>query len=236
MNYTRFTNEEKKQAFNTMHGSSYLLAIVKQINILYARKPSMVIKKPDVYAEVYNSTHYDERGKRQVISFYRYTEEEVYCDVICRADEKDCWTNGKKLVHDKFIKQLNASIYGKYDNTHIKELAISFFFAVYSLLLHEDEVNIIRATRGGLEFFVKNERNPDYIVAAKFTPYENLDPSAFRSIYLKINKNLQEIVALSAKEKHTAEDTKELERLTEGLCGNDDVITFLKALGRKGEL
>lgn len=236
MNYTRFTNEEKKQAFNTMHGSSYLLMIVKQINILYARKPSMVIKKPDVYAEVYNSTHYDERGERQVISFYRYTEEEVYCDIICRADEKDCWTNGKMLAHDKFIKQLNASIYGKYDNTHIKELTISYFFAVCSILLYEDEANVIRATRGGLEFLVKNETNPDYIMAAKFTPYEDLDPSAFRSIYLKINKNLREIVALSAKEKHTAEDTKELERLTEGLCGNDEVVAFLKTLELKGEL
>lgn len=236
MNYTRFTNEEKKQAFSKVNGGDFMLAMIKQVNILYSEQPSMVIKRPDVYAEIYNITHRDLDGSHHVISFCRYTEEKVYCDVIFQIKGKDCWTTGKRFAHDKFIKELNASIYGKYDNTHIKELTISFFFAVCSVLLHEDEVNIIRATRGGLEFFVKNERNPDCIVAAKFTPYENLDPLAFRSIYLKINKNLREIAALSAKEKHTAKDTKELERLTEGLCDNDDVVAFLKALESKGEL
>lgn len=236
MNYTRFTNEEKKQAFRKVNGRDFMLAMIKQVNILYSEQPSMVIKRPDVYAEIYNITHRDLDGAHHVISFCRYTEEEVYCDVICQMKGKDCWTSGKLSAHDEFIKQLNASIYGKYDNTHIKELTISYFFAVCSVLLYEDKINIIRATRGGLEFFVKNETNPDFIMAVKFTSYENLNPSAFRSIYLKINKNLREITALSAKEKHTAEDTKELERLAEGLCGNDDVVAFLKALELKGEL
>ena len=235
MNYTRFTNEEKKQAFDMTDGSTFALTAIKQTSVPYTRTPSMVIKRPDVYAEIYNSVHPKLRA-HLAISFCRYTEEEVYCNIIYRLPGTDYWTTGKLSAHDEFIKQLNASIYGKYDNTHIKELAISYFFAFCSVLLYEDKINIIRATRGGLEFFVKNETNPDFIVAAKFTSYEILNPSAFRSIYLKINKNLREIAALSAKEKHTAEDTKELERLTEGLCGNDDVVAFLKALELKGEL
>jgi hypothetical protein len=232
MNYTRFTIEEKKQAVCKVTDRDFILVAIERVSVVYTDQPSMIIKRPDVYAEIYNITRRDQKGSYPVLSFCRDAEDEVHCNIIRQIKENEYWVSGKISAHDKFIKQLNASIYGKYDNTHIKELVISFFFAVYSVLLHEDKVNIIRATRGGLEFFKKSEREPDRIVAVKFTPYENLDPLAFRSIYLKINKNFREIAALSAKEKYTAKDTKELEYL----CDDNEVVAFFKALKLKGEL
>ena len=232
MNYTRFTIEEKKQTFCEVIDRVTMLRVEKQVDIFSSDQPSMIIKRPDVYAEIYNINRRNQKGLHCVVSFYRKAEDKVYCTVICRRKENEYWISDKMSAHDKFIKQLKASIYGKYDNTHTKELVISFFFAVYSVLLHEDKVNIIRATRGGLEFFKKSERKSDMIVAVKFTPYENLDPLAFRSIYLKINKNFREFAALSAKEKYTAKDMKELEHL----CDDNEVVAFFKALKLKGEL
>ena len=243
MNYIRFTNDEKRIAFN-MAGGYELKPEEGGVNCylskLYRKDPSKIIKNPDVYAELYfpsyTGSYFDSFISDLAIAFYKYGDGKINCDVIYRIKGADYWVSGKVVVFDKFVKQLNASIYGEYDSKHIKELAIRFFFADANICVHMDEHSVIHANRGGLELFTKGKDKPDCLAASKFIPYEYFNPVSFRNIYSKINKNLRDFAALNAKENTTDGDKDELIRIVEGLCDDKEVNEFFNTYDLEKEI
>lgn len=175
-------------------------------------KPNRVLDNGASYGEVYGELNLKGRNfDYKALLFYRMFDENIQCALIGHDKGYDVWTNFHDIsIHGQYIAELNNAIYGEYDKSHIRELALMSFMTEYDIVLFENDTHQILANSAGIEFATIEKVGINKVFHYQlFYPYEifRLDDENIvkfcRNIQIRLNKL------------RTAAQTQDLIRATE---------------------
>ncbi len=210
----KFDKKELEKAFREFEiaGSAFTEKELGVFKPFLTSAPNRILYNGTSYGEVYGEMNLKGRNfDYKSLLFYRTTDENIQCALIGHDKGYDVWTNFHDIsIHGQYIAELNKAIYGEYDRSHTRELALMAFMAEHDVLLLENDTHQILANSAGIEFATIEKVGPNKVFHYQlFYPYEifRLDDENIVKFCRNIQTRLSKLRA--------AAQTKDLIRATE---------------------